>query len=155
MKRTELVKTARVIADEFKTLFQIILEDNGENIRAGKNTLAPDSDLYKTLKKKSVVYTDSVIVELFVNNYIEYIERGRPAHIDKVPIYALLKWAKRKGLPTDNSFLYAVQNTIYKNGIRPRPILYYFWQEVQKEWENWADKIFQAIYLDFINSVGV
>lgn len=80
------------------------------------------------------------------NDYAEYIENGRKPHTNKVPLYALLDWAKRKGIPTDNNTLYAIRESIYKNGIKPRNILTTFYDAIDKEFDDtYADILFESI----------
>lgn len=54
--------------------------------------------------------------------YGEYVERGRPAGIKKVPVDALEQWAKTIGFAlkqgqTYRNLAFAIQQTIYKQGI--------------------------------------
>lgn len=138
------------IANDVIALFKSILEDNNisDNVKTGTNTLA-HSNLYNSLK---VNYSSTnAIIDLFVNDYISYIERGRdPKYTPKVPIEALRDWALSKGIDTDNNTLFAIQEGIFKTGIRPRPILYYFWEECDRLWNgDWSENIFNAITLDF------
>lgn len=58
--------------------------------------------------------------------YLKYIETGRKAGVRKVPISALIFWAKRyqvKPMPgqTITGMCFAIQTGIYRNGIAPRP----------------------------------
>lgn len=80
------------------------------------------------------------------NDYAEYVENGRRPHARKVPIEALVEWAKRKGIPSDNRTLYAIRESIYKNGIKPRNILTTFYDAIDNEMDTaYADMLFDAI----------
>lgn len=137
-----IYKTVEAIKEDVLALFQLILEsDYGWNNKVNKNTLH-DSKLYEDA---SVNMTRDFRINLFYNDYLEYIERGRPIEAPKVPVKALFEWARRKGLPTDNQFIYAVRESIYKKGIRPRPILKPFSDEMDKLWDDWSEQLFQAI----------
>lgn len=132
------------IATEIKDILTLIFADFSisENIKVKKNTLQHSAvDRTKEVRFKSPFF------ELIVNDYISYIERGRERwHRPKVPIDALRDWAREKLGKTDNGTLFAVQQSIYKLGIRPRPIFHYFWERLDKKWdERFSDKIFEII----------
>lgn len=134
----------KFIKEEILALFKLILETDkyGINEKVGRNTLA-DSNLHKTAN----VQTEGVEeYNLFFNDYLEYIEGGRKPFSRKVPIEALIKWARRKNIPDDSSTIYAIRESIYQNGIKARPILQYFEQELDELWENdLSDIIFTTI----------
>lgn len=74
--------------------------------------------------KKNITYVVSQNqITLIMPSYGIYIDRGRRKLVKKVPISALRDWAKRKGIPSDNSTLFAIQMHIYKFGIRARPFI--------------------------------
>lgn len=58
-------------------------------------------------------------------DYLMYVDRGRPAWTKKVPISALLQFIKSKGIATDDkkarSIAFAMQISIYKKGIPAKP----------------------------------
>ena len=146
---TEYIRrTVESIKEDILALFHLILEDDyGWNNKTNTNTLA-DSRLHDEAK---VEVTDNFRFNLFYNDYLEYVERGRPIGETKVPVGALIEWAKRKGLPTDNKFIYAVRNSIFKKGIRPRPILKPFSDEMDKLWDEWAIELFVTITAELDN----
>lgn len=78
----------------------------------------------------------------YAAQYIQWVESGRPSvakkpNIKKVPIEALERWVEayqirpRAG-QTMNGLLYAIQNGIYKHGIRPRPFTAAALEEIDK-----------------------
>lgn len=80
-----------------------------------------DSDLEKSLEW---LYKDDVFV-LLANDYFKWLNTGRKPRARKVPIEPLIKWMKKKniqprGNQTYNSLAFAIQNGIYKNGIKAR-----------------------------------
>lgn len=87
------------------------------------------------------------IASILVDNYIEYINSGRRKRARKVPIDKLYDWARRRNIPTDNNTLYAIQQTIYRDGIQPRPILNKLLDifDDNSIIDNNLDKIMQAI----------
>jgi hypothetical protein len=86
-----------------------------ENILKNKSNLAKDSQITFNESKMEL--------EIFLNDYVVFIESGRKARVRKVPITALAEWAGRKGINANNSVLFAIQNAIYNNGIPPRDII--------------------------------
>lgn len=147
MKAEAIRRVLEAIAEDIIELVQTILSSDevGMNIKVGKNTLK-DSNLYNDIETK-VDESGNPIIYLMLNHYVEYIERGRERYKEpKVPIDALRDWALRKGIPTDNSTLFAIQTSIYNIGIRPRPILHYVFEELDKLFEKeYFDKLFEAI----------
>lgn len=74
--------------------------------------------------------------------YFQYVESGRKPKVRKVPIQALVEWARQRNIPTDNSTLFAIQQSIYNNGISPRPITDLFADNMDDKWDEWSLIIF-------------
>lgn len=131
------------IKDEILTLFRLILEsEHGINEKVGRNTLA-DSNLHDEANIQSDRIED---YNLFYNDYLEYIENGRKPFAKKVPVQALIQWARRKNIPDDSSTIYAIRESIFQKGIKARPILQYFEQELDELFDNdLSDRIFDTI----------
>lgn len=98
------------------------------------------SDLIKSVDME-LVNSNLVLV---ANNYYVWLSAGRKAGIKKVPIQALISWIKKyrivgrskKGrFISQVSLAFAIQNSIYKKGIRGR---------------NYADKV-EEITLDILS----
>lgn len=129
-----LDKIYKSIQEDVQDIFQ----------QALKNVNLEDSNLYKELKVE--VNDSSDIFKVLYNDYLEYIELGRKPKTKKVPINDLRDWAKRKNINTDNSILYAIQQSIYMKGIPARPILINVDKNIDMQWMNkWSDDIFQEI----------
>lgn len=126
-------------------IYKSIQEDIQDIFKnALKNVNLEDSNLYKELKVE--VNDSSDIFKVLYNDYLEYIELGRKPKAKKVPINDLRDWAKRKNINTDNSILYAIQQSIYMKGIPARPILINVDKNIDMQWMNkWSDDIFQEI----------
>lgn len=146
--KQDIVLALQMIAQDMADLLVATIEDPdiGWNNKTGNNTLQ-NSNLVKTINHK-IGTIDNPVVEIYVNDYIEYIERGRHIHhTPRVPIQALADWVQRKlhKQPT-NQLLYAIQQSIYNQGIRPRPIIYYWLEQIDKEWDKtYADLIFNTL----------
>lgn len=66
-------------------------------------------------------------LELWLAYYWRFIEEGRKSGLRKIPIFVFIKWIKRNGISAPgrsiNDLAFAIQTSIYKNGIAPRPFL--------------------------------
>lgn len=145
-------KVIEAIVNDIGMIVHEVFADNeiSENIKVHKNTLVNsniDKDTIVRLRGEN-----SPVIDIILNSYIEYIERGRERwHTPKVPWDALRDWARRKLGKSDNTTLYMVQKSIYEKGIRPRPILYYVFERIDNKWNGeWPDKLFQSIIKDLI-----
>jgi hypothetical protein len=80
-----------------------------------------DTELVKSIEWK---YKDDLWV-LWANDYFKYLNDGRRVGAKKIPVYALIKWIKKKNIQprkkmTYNQLAYVISNSIYKVGIQPR-----------------------------------
>lgn len=116
----------------------------GINKKVGKNTLT--GEIYRTVRSEANV--DNAVISLIMKGYIDYIESGMRKGV-WVPIRVLASWATSHNISSDNSTLYAIQRSIFNVGIPARPISDKFWDDLDKIWEEWADKIFNAILEDY------
>lgn len=128
--------------DILDVMVEVLESDVAVNDKTDTNTLKR-SNLRRNMTVNES-FPRFIYFEYF--DYLEYIERGRRPNIRKVPISALREWARRKGIPSDNSTLYAIQQSIYKAGISPRPIMETFQRNLDKEMgEDMLDGIYEAI----------
>jgi hypothetical protein len=136
----------KAIANDILEIARMILESNNLiNNKVGRNTIAPDSDLYKDLK---VVARDDgdIVFDLMLNDYLVFIESGRRAGAKFPPVEPIVRWAKKRGIPTDNSTIFLIRRAISRDGISPRPFMSYIFEEMDERWDNeWSDKIFDKI----------
>ena len=153
MNEHDILEGVRAISDEFVALFRAVMDSSaGINVKAGKNTLS-NSHLYNEIVQiRPRLEGDSFIIEMAVNNYVEWVNTGRKPKARKVPVDALVKWAKDKGLPTTNSFIYGVRENIYKEGIKSRPIIDRLWEEVDRNVDRWSQMIFDFMWDSFTDS---
>lgn len=106
-----------------------------------------DSNLYDDAKED----VRNNIFSIYYNDYLEYIESGRRPKAKKVPIKDLIQWAKQKGIPTDNNTIYAIQQSIYNNGIPSKGVLEYFSRMLDERfYQVYADKVFEYITQDLM-----
>lgn len=141
-----LDKIMQSITNDILEIVRMVLESNNLiNDKVGKNTIAPDSDLYKQLQVKSRDDGD-VVYDIMLNDYLVFIESGRRAGAKFPPVEPIVRWAKKRGIPTDNSTIFLIRRAISRDGIKPRPFLAYIFEELDNRWNStWADNIFNKI----------
>lgn len=134
------------ISRDIMEIVRMVMESNNLiNNKVGRNTIAPDSDIYKNLLVKATNDGDPVF-DIMLNDYLTYIESGRRAGAKFPPVAPIVAWAKKRGIPTDNSTIYLIRRAISRDGIAPRPFMVYVFEEIDQSWnDGWADKIFNKI----------
>lgn len=99
-----------------------------EIIAASKKILVnkglKDSDVINSLEWE---YRENVFV-LLAYDYLQFIDTGRRPRARKVPVLELVKWLKKMNIKprykqTYNSIAFAIQNSIYKTGIKGRQVI--------------------------------
>jgi hypothetical protein len=106
-----------------------ILKANGDAfVKVIQNGLSSiglkNSKLYNSVESE----VNNGVLTIQMYDYAMYVISGRKAGVKKVPISVLISWIKQKGIqPSEgqsvNSLAFAIQTSIYKNGIRPRPFI--------------------------------
>lgn len=143
------------IAAECKLLFRQAITAHGFNDKphAKKDTLT-GSKLYDSVETKS---DGNGLIEILVNDYIDYIQYGREKGLFP-NVNAIAEWASEKLNITDNSVVWAICVSIYKEGIKPRPIVEMpenlwtspnnpndlFFDLCDEMWDDWSQQIFEA-----------
>ena len=113
------------------------------NDKVGRNTIAPNSDIYKEMYAKA---SGNIVIQLLLNDYVQYIESGRKAGSKFPPIQPIVNWAKKRGIPTDNSTIFLIRRAIAEDGIKPRPFMYKVLNTIDKKWDGeWSSELFQEL----------
>lgn len=156
----DLAKVMREITkDILKGVREIMDSDVGVNDKVGKNTLS-GSELYNRIKTSWEESEDEVVISLFFNHYIEYIESGRPPqHGKRPPVFEIAKWLRRKHICSTNDNImrvaYAVSYVIWRDGYRARKVLEALDKYVDSKFENeYADMVFDALTRDIDDWFG-
>lgn len=141
----EIGKIVMEFSKDLMQLVRMVMESNvGINQKVGRNTLT-SSQIYKTLSVKATNDGD-LIFDIVLNDYITFIESGRRKGAKFPPVEPIVRWARSKGIPTDNSTIFLIRRAISRDGIKPRPIMQYVFEEVDKEWnDGLADELFNKI----------
>lgn len=124
------------IAEDILSLSHLILDENGLQNSALKDDV-----------RCTVEASDNAVIRILFNDYIDYLENGRKPNSGEVPpISDLREWAQRKGIPATNDVLYAIAETIKKQGMAARPILARLEEQIEKSFsKEWADQLFEVI----------
>lgn len=102
------------------------------------------SDSYKNLKV--IAKNDGDLVfDILLNDYLTYIESGRRKGAKMPPVEPIVRWARSKGIPTDNSTIFLIRRAISRDGIAPRPFMATVMEQIDLNMPNWYDKIFDEI----------
>lgn len=144
--RQKIYNVIKAVGEEAKAVMMAAMASElgvNKKPRVNRNTIVEG----KIFQEVGVEVEDLELVNILVNDYIQYIESGRrPGSFP--PVSVIAKWAADKGITTDNNIVWAICQTIYKEGIAPRPIIDGnggFWEQVDREWDNWSTTIFEAI----------
>lgn len=143
MIKPSLEKVTEVIASDLVRLTQEVINEN-----LGKQHV--ESRLADSVVAKINLQGDSLVIELLMNNYIDYIENGRKPRTGRMPsINSLRDWALQYGVDTDNDTLYAIAQAIWRDGIAPRPILTKLDEQISEAFDSrWSDLLFEALIAD-------
>jgi hypothetical protein len=141
----EIGKIVMEFSKDLMTLVRMVMESNvGINDKVGRNTLV-DSNIYKTLSVKATNDGD-LIFDIILNDYLVFIESGRRKGAKMPPVEPIVRWARSRGIPTDNSTIFLIRRAISRDGIKPRPFMAHVLEEIDREWDDsLADKLFEKI----------
>ena len=135
---------AKVFAEDVMNITADIMASSvmGNN-KVGRNTIAPDSDIFKEMYAKA---SGNIVIELLLNDYVQYIESGRKAGSKFPPIQPIVQWAKERGIPTEKSTIVLKRRAIAEDGIKPRPFMYKVLNTIDKKWDGeWSSELFQEL----------
>lgn len=112
------------------------------------------SGIYKNLQVNATNDGD-LVFDIILNDYLKFIESGRRKGADMPPVEAIVEWAKKHDIPTDNGTIYLIRRAISRDGIAPRPFMDKVFADIDDVWDkNWADELFDEIMRminDFFN----
>lgn len=137
-------KVMYAIGKDIAKIVRTVMESNvGINSKVGVNTLS-NSNLYNDL---SVIATNDgdLVFDLMLNDYLTFIESGRRKGAKMPPVEPIIRWCRQKGISTDNSTVYLIRRAISRDGIKARPFMVHVFEEIDREWDSWADEIFNLI----------
>lgn len=121
------VNVDEVLEQFRKDIFDIVTENI---INLAKLNI--NSELVKSVE----VFTDNNTIDIRMNNYAIYLDRGRKALMKKIPFSVIYRWVlKNKIKFNDKTYIqtaYMIRNSIFKKGIRPRNFLKVIQEDVER-----------------------
>lgn len=132
---------SEVILKAFK---DVLASEVGINPKSGENTLK-SSDFARSLEVLTGLEKDSLEFYAIGNYYWYWIENGRKPNRKMPPFDPILRWAKKNGIPTDNSTLYAIRKSIGENGFEGRHFIEPTLDRIEKDLDEWSNKVFDSI----------
>lgn len=140
----EISKIVMEFSKEIMDVVRVVMESNLlDNHKVGRNTII-GSDIYKNLQVISKNDGD-LVFDILLNDYLTYIESGRRKGAKMPPVEPIVRWARSRGIPTDNSTIFLIRRAISRDGIRPRPFMATVMEQIDLDMPNWYDKIFDEI----------
>ena len=134
---------AKAFAEDVMNITADIMASNLMLNKKGINTIAPNSDIFKQMYAKA---SGNIVIQLLLNDYVQYIESGRKAGSKFPPIQPIVQWAKKRNIPTDNSTIFLIRRAIAEDGIRPRPFMYKVLDTIDKKWDGeWSSELFNEL----------
>ena len=143
-----ITSLAKAFAEDVMNITADIMASNLMLNKKGINTIAPDSKIFKEMYAKA---SGNIVIELLLNDYVQYIESGRrkSTNAKKVappPVKAIVQWAKNRNIPTDNLTIYKIRSAIVRDGIKPRPFMYKVLETIDKKWDGeWSSELFNEL----------
>ena len=139
-----ITSLAKAFAEDVMTITADIMASSmWVNDKVGRNTIAPDSNIFKEMYAKA---SGNIVIQLLLNDYVQYIESGRKAGSKFPPIQPIVQWAKKRGIPTDNSTIFLIRRAIAEDGIRPRPFMYKVLETIDNKWDGeWSSELFNEL----------
>ena len=140
----DLNNIAKAFAEDVMTITADIMASSMlVNDKVGRNTISPNSDIFKEMYAKA---SGNIVIQLLLNDYVQYIESGRKAGSKFPPIQPIVQWAKKRNIPTDNSTIFLIRRAIAEDGIKPRPFMYKVLETIDKKWDGeWSSDLFNEL----------
>lgn len=145
------MEISKIVTEFTKDIMQLVnAAMEGQDL--GNNKVG--NDIYKNLQVKATNDGD-LVFDIILNDYLKFIESGRRKGADMPPVEAIVEWAKKHGIPTDNSTIFLIRRAISRDGIAPRPFMDKVFDDIDHVWDkDWADELFDEIMRminDFFN----
>ena len=147
--KSRLINALKEVAEQAKAVMMAVMDSElGVNKKpsVNRNTLVEG----KIFQNVNINVEGLELVQVLVNDYIQYIESGRkPGSFP--PVSVIAKWAADKGITTDNRVVWAICQSIYKEGIAARPLIDVrggFWEQVERDWDEWFKGVYNILFED-------
>lgn len=147
------------VEKELDRFFKSVIKQSRSNLT--KQGINASKDLYRSLRHDVNVNKNSIEADFLMEDYGDFIDKGVKGvesgrslanykYTNKKPPVRFIKtWLKRKTgkfkQRNQDGIAYAIQNTIYKRGIKPTE---FFSKPFQNEFNKLPDEIIEAYGLD-------
>ena len=144
MIQGELSRIITAIADDMVATMGRILE----SVNLGDSRLR--KEMYTTIQDDG----DNVMISLFMNHYVEWVENGRkptnnpPLSRWKDPVGDITDWCKRKGIPSDNDTVWRIITKIHRYGYEGKFFMERFFKEAEDNASATIEEIVDEILKD-------
>tara|TARA_R110002020_G_scaffold227054_3_gene437687 strand:- start:68 stop:571 length:504 start_codon:yes stop_codon:yes gene_type:complete len=147
------------VENELDKFFKSVIKQSRSNLT--KKGINASKDLYRSLNYDIDVNKNSIEADFLMEDYGDFIDKGVKGVKEgrslagykytnkKPPVRFIKTWLKRKTgkfrQRNQDSIAYAIQNTIYKRGIKPTE---FFSKPFKNEFNKLPDEIIEAYGLD-------
>lgn len=155
IQATTLRQALQELGELIIELMRHRLETNGRYpLRRGQSRLLDTLAVNVTQDGNAGPRMRGPALEVFAQDYARYVESGRRPGVAKIPLDALVQWVKRKRIGTRRGgkgqrkvrpdsviqLARAIQQSIYKHGIRGRPFIQLAIDEGSRAFDAWLDQ---------------
>lgn len=129
--------------EEVAKIFNILVEEIAQALKTrllGVLSFQDNNNIIDDMKASHDA--SKGLITIVVNDYIDYIESGRGSG-KMPPTKPIIDWCRRHGIPSDNSTVYLIRRSIGENGIKPRPFI--------DDWMDDIDKFIGARMDDLVD----
>lgn len=154
MELERIKSTLKDVASQCAAIVRAVMDSEvGVNDKVGINTLS-GSNAYKEIE--GINGDDIEIISLLINEYaVLYVDGNgfewarRPVTVKKdqkfPPPQVIAEWCSRKGIPSDNKTVYLICRSIWLEGIKARPFIEPSFEEIDRQYDGWADQLFDDL----------
>lgn len=145
----ELLK--KVILDDMKAFFQSIAEDDTLMMSGNWNDNPRRRHYANTIKDSRAVSNTTFtsegnnIFKMTYPSYLEYVDYGRKPNGKLPPYKAIKDWCREKLHDDDSKTVWAVMQSIKTFGIKRRRIIALFINHSDYMFDNWSQRIIEAL----------
>lgn len=141
---------------ELRELGELLVQDMANKLLSNKPHAKKNTgSLIESLEFKiEDGIAETINLNIYGADYAKWVEVGRKKKAKRVPLNVLIKWASEKGLATGDkklkSLAFAIQTSIWKNGIAPVPFIQF---AIDKNENKISEKVLKSRTLYISNEI--
>lgn len=144
-----MTPAVKKVIDQITNEIAILAGDIFKDDKISRNPKVNKNTLRKKAKDVNVSWraaNGNIVIEVYFDNYITFLEKGRAPRKGKFPpLDELRDWALSRNIPSDNSTLFLIARAIWRDGHEGRPILATLEERIDSKFETeWYDQLFEA-----------